>query len=76
MKRHDGKAHGAHFGSLLERTSQRIIRQQAVVDGLDPGTDEHRVAANLMLLLQDAMALLIEVRVTVEKRQNCDQGTA
>ena len=44
-----------------------IDDQIAVIATLTPGCDEHRVATNLLLMLQDGLELLLQTRDMVRR---------
>ena len=48
-------------------TQRRIEAQSALVATLTPGSPEHRLATNVLLLLQDGLFLLSETEGLLER---------
>ena len=44
----------------LSGTEERVAAQRARVASLEPGTDEHRIATNVLLLMADSLHVLGE----------------
>ena len=56
-------------------TQERIDAQLRAVASLVPGTAEHRLSVKVLLLLQDAMHLLVEMEALLEAiRRNSSAG--
>lgn len=49
----------------ISPTEERIRRQAALVSTLTPGTKNHRMATELLLILRDSAAAMAQARETV-----------
>lgn len=54
----------------MSSTQQRIDDQRAIVDSLAPGTERHRLATKILLLLQDSLHLMVEIETLISDAKN------
>ena len=63
MPRRHGCERRCHDADALAR----IDRQMKIVASLDPGTTHHRLATNVLLVLQDSLHVVTEARATIAR---------
>jgi hypothetical protein len=63
----DHEVAGAHLTAWLRESMANIQRQRALVDRLEPGSEQHKRAVELLLLLQDSLHALTEARELLDK---------
>ena len=52
--------------SAIDATKMRVKEQESQVRSLEPGSKHHRVAVNVLLLLQDSLHVLTEAHELIQ----------